>query len=167
TRNLFPLGPMLLTAWGPTEDRWFRSGMAHKVNALTRLAADFPQVTWTLVGDDGQHDPELYTYFAHQQPERVAAIAIRQLSATEALLAGGRAEETQQATPGIPWAYGPDGAALSFQLENAGVLPPHDHAPLAWPQSVTDQEEVTVAELLADYRQRPQDIQKSTQESII
>jgi len=164
TRNLFPLGPMLLTAWGPTEDRWFRSGMAHKVNALTRLAADFPQVTWTLVGDDGQHDPELYTYFAHQQPERVAAIAIRQLSATEALLAGGRAEETQQATPGIPWAYGPDGAALSFQLENAGVLPPHDHAPLAWPQSVTDQEEVTVAELRADYPQFTQDIPQHTQE---
>lgn len=164
TRNLFPLGPMLLTSWGPTENRWFRSGMAHKVNALNRLAADFPQITWTLVGDDGQHDPELYTYFAHLHSDRVAAIAIRQLSATEALLAGGRAEEIQQATPGIPLAYGPDGAALSFQLENAGVLPPHDHAPLAWPQSVTDQEEVTVAELRADYPQVSQDITQHTQE---
>ena len=151
TRHLFPLGPMLLTSWGPTEDRWFRSGMAHKVGALDRLAEDFPHLSWTLIGDDGQHDPEIYTDFAHHHPARVDAIAIRQLSATEALLAGGRAENTQGATPGIPWAYGPDGAALSFQLENSKVLPPREHAPLTWPQSVTSEEQLTVAELRADY----------------
>lgn len=164
TRHLFPLGPMLLTSWGPTEDRWFRSGMAHKVNALARLAADFPQLSWTLIGDDGQHDPEIYTHFARHHPGRVNAIAIRQLSATEALLAGGRAEETQRATPGIPWAYGPDGAALSFQLENSGVLPARTHPPLAWPQSVTAEEHLTVAELRADYPQFTQDIPDELQE---
>lgn len=161
TRHLFPLGPMLLTSWGPTEDRWFRSGMAHKVDALARLAADFPHLSWTLIGDDGQHDPEIYTHFAHHHPGRVDAIAIRQLSATEALLAGGRAEETQRATPGIPWAYGPDGAALSFQLEHSGVLPPREDAPLTWPQSVTSEEQLTVAELRADYPQFTQDIPES------
>ena len=164
TRHLFPLGPMLLTSWGPTEDRWFRSGLAHKVNALARLADDFPQLTWTLIGDDGQHDPEIYTHFAHHHPGQVDAIAIRQLSAAEALLAGGRAEETQRATPGISWAYGPDGAALSFQLENSGILPPREHPPLAWPQSVTAEEQLTVAELRADYPQFTQDIPSHTQE---
>ena len=142
---------------GPTEDRWFRSGMAHKVSALARLAEDFPQLTWSLIGDDGQHDPEIYTHFAHHHPGRVNGIAIRQLSATEALLAGGRAEETQRATDGVPWAYGPDGAALSFQLENFGILAPRSNPPLAWPQSVTAQEQITVAELRADYPQFTQD----------
>lgn len=164
TRHLFPLGPMLMTSWGPTEERWFRSGMAHKVNALSRLAADFPQLTWTLIGDDGQHDPEIYTHFAHHHPGKVDAIAIRQLSATEAVLAGGRAEETQYATPGISWAYGPDGAALSFQLENAGVLPPRENPPLAWPQSVTAEEHLTVAELRTDYPQFTQVFPRHTQE---
>lgn len=164
TRHLFPLGPMLLTSWGPTEDRWFRSGMAHKVNTLARLAADFPQLTWTLVGDDGQHDPEIYTHFAHHHPGRVDAIAIRQLSATEALLAGGRAENTQQATAGISWAYGPDGAAISFQLENSGVMPPREHAPLAWPHSVTAEEQLTVAELRVDYPEYTQDLPHEIQE---
>lgn len=164
TRHLFPLGPVLLTSWGPTEDRWFRSGMAHKVNALARLAADFPQVTWTLIGDDGQHDPEIYTHFAHHHPGKVKAIAIRQLSTTEAVLAGGRADATQRATPGISWAYGPDGAALSFQLEHSGVLPPREHAPLAWPQSVTAEEQLTVAELRSDYPQFTQDIPDHSQE---
>lgn len=165
TRNLFPLGPMLLTSWGPTEDRWFRSGMAHKVNALARLAEDFPQLEWTLIGDDGQHDPEIYTHFAHHHPGRVRGIAIRQLSATEALLAGGRAEETQRATDGVPWAYGPDGAALSFQLENAGVLPRRADAPLAWPQSVTAEEQLTVAELRADYPQFTREIRETKEPS--
>ena len=164
TRHLFPLGPMLLTSWGPTEDRWFRSGMAHKVDALARLAADFPHLTWKLIGDDGQHDPEIYTDFARHHPGRVEAIAIRQLSTTEALLAGGRADATQGATPGIPWAYGPDGAALSFQLENLGMLPPREHAPLTWPQSVTSEEQVTVAELRADYPQFTQDVPNDSQE---
>lgn len=164
TRHLFPLGPMLLTSWGPTEDRWFRSGMAHKVNALARLAADFPHLSWTLIGDDGQHDPEIYTHFARHHPGRVDAIAIRQLSPTEALLAGGRAEQTQRATHGIPWAYGPDGAALSFQLENLGALPPRADAPLTWPQSVTSEEQLTVAELRADYPQFTQDIPDQPQE---
>ncbi len=26
SRNLYPAGPLLLTDWGPTQDRWFRSG---------------------------------------------------------------------------------------------------------------------------------------------
>ena len=30
SRNLYPAGPLLLTDWGPTHDRWFRSGRAHK-----------------------------------------------------------------------------------------------------------------------------------------
>ena len=30
SRNLYPAGPLLLTDWGPTHDRWFRSGREHK-----------------------------------------------------------------------------------------------------------------------------------------
>nr|HPM52347.1 DUF2183 domain-containing protein [Rhodoglobus sp.] len=29
-RNLYPRGALLLTDWGPTHDRWFRSGQDHK-----------------------------------------------------------------------------------------------------------------------------------------
>src|SRR5699024_5333996 len=118
----------------------------------------------TLVGDDGQHDPEIYTHFAHHHPGRVDAIAIRQLSATEAWLAGGRAENTQQATAGISWTYGPDGAAISFQLENSGVMPPRAHAPLAWPHSVTAEEQLPVAELRVDYPEYTQDLPHEIQE---
>lgn len=89
TRNDFPLGPLLLTDWGPTNTGWFRSGPEHKRNSLTGLISDFPDIRWLLVGDDGQHDPEIYTTFAAAHPEHVQAIAIRELAMSEQVLAHG------------------------------------------------------------------------------
>ena len=89
SRNLYPPGPLLLTDWGPTTDRWFRSGQAHKRATLERLAAEFPDVRWLLIGDDGQHDQEIYGDFVASHPDNVAAVAIRQLSPTQSVLAGG------------------------------------------------------------------------------
>lgn len=120
SRNLFPPGPLLLTDWGPTHDRWFRSGRAHKEENLRRLAAEFPNVRWLLVGDDGQHDIELYRQFAAEQPDRVLAIAIREMTGGEAVLAGGRAEHVRDSP--VPIVFGPDGASLGEQLGRLGLL---------------------------------------------
>jgi phosphatidate phosphatase APP1 len=122
-RNLYPQGPLLLTDWGPTHDRWFRSGREHKRSSLLRLAEEFPTLKWLLVGDDGQHDEAIYGDFAQTHPENVAGVAIRQLSTSEAVLAGGRSKEGPDEIPGVDWSYAPDGAGLSAQLSAAGILP--------------------------------------------
>lgn len=130
TRNLYPQGPLLLTDWGPTEDRWFRSGQQHKVEQLARLAEEFPQIRWILIGDDGQHDPQIYADFARKHPESVKAVIIRELTYSEAVLAGGRAEQPEgeellKTTLGerqIPWIYGPDGKDISTMLTSYGLL---------------------------------------------
>jgi phosphatidate phosphatase APP1 len=122
SRNLYPAGPKLLTDWGPTPDRWFRSGQEHKRTSLERLAAEFPGVKWLLVGDDGQHDEAIYAEFAQRHPQNVRAIAIRQLSVGEAVLAGGRSKSSAPPTPGIPWIYSPDGAGMSARLEQLGII---------------------------------------------
>lgn len=88
-RHGYPEGPLLLTDWGPTNTGWFRSGQEHKQNSLARLAEEFPNIRWVLVGDDGQHDPELYGDFAGRYPDQVRAIGIRQLTATEQVLSHG------------------------------------------------------------------------------
>jgi phosphatidate phosphatase APP1 len=121
-RNLYPPGALLLTDWGPTHDRWFRSGRDHKHRNLERLAAEFPDVRWLLIGDDGQHDEEIYTEFSREHPDNVAAIAIRRLSPGEAVLAGGRSKAHE--APAAPWFSAPDGAGLSEQLVAAGILLP-------------------------------------------
>ena len=121
-RNLYPRGPLLLTDWGPTHDRWFRSGREHKKSSLERIAGEFPGMRWLLVGDDGQHDEEIYREFARAHPENVAAVAIRQLSPGEAVLAGGRSRPGDHQTEGVPWFYAPDGAGLVEQFRAAGIL---------------------------------------------
>ena len=123
-RNLYTQGTLLLTDWGPTHDRLFRSGQLHKRESLRRLADEFPELRWLLVGDDGQHDPALYQEFAREHPQNVAGIGIRQLSTSEAVLAGGRSAPKPETTPGVDWYYSPDGAGLSDQLSEAGILPP-------------------------------------------
>ncbi|MEY9953559.1 App1 family protein [Leifsonia sp. EB34] len=124
SRNLFPAGPLLLTDWGPTHDRFFRSGREHKRTSLSRLADEFPGLKWLLIGDDGQHDETLYGEFTTEHPENVAGVAIRQLSNSEAVLAGGRSKaEKHSEFSGAPWVYAPDGAGLSDQLKQHGLLP--------------------------------------------
>jgi len=126
SRNLYPPGPLLLTDWGPTNDRLFRSGRAHKRATLERLACEFPDVRWLLIGDDGQHDQEIYGNFVASHPDNVAAVAIRQLSPTQSVLAGGLplpADGSESADRhGRPWMCAPDGAGLARQLSETGLL---------------------------------------------
>lgn len=123
-RHLFPSGAMLLTDWGPTHDRWFRSGRAHKSTNLSRLAQEFPDIRWLLIGDDGQADDAIYTEFAGAHPANVAAVAIRRLTPAEAVLAGGRTAVNDHSAASVPWVSGDDGAELLDRLEEAGVVRP-------------------------------------------
>lgn len=122
-RNLYPPGALLLTDWGPTHDRWFRSGQEHKRSNLARLAEEFPQLRWLLFGDDGQHDEALYGEFAAAHPDNVAAVAIRQLSTGEAVLAGGRTKAAQrEEESAVRWFYGQNGAELARALVSADLM---------------------------------------------
>lgn len=124
SRNLYPSGALLLTAWGPTADRWFRSGQLHKQTSLERLATEFPDITWLLVGDDGQHDEAIYSEFLTAHPHNVLAVCIRQLTPGEAVLAGStRKPHSQRAEAAqVPWLYATDGAGLAEELHRHGLL---------------------------------------------
>jgi phosphatidate phosphatase APP1 len=128
-RHGYPPGPLLLTDWGPTATGWFRSGPAHKHAQLERLYADLPQVRWLLVGDDGQHDPTIYAETAVAHPDRLHAIAIRQLSVGEQLARHGLPSGPDPLTDaaaegGTPAVWAPDGLALRDALVSRGLLPP-------------------------------------------
>lgn len=122
SRNLYPRGALLLTEWGPNQNRWFRSGPEHKRISLERLASEFPSIRWLLIGDDGQHDERIYGDFARRHPEHVRAVAIRRLTPGEAVLAGGRTPAEARGPESVPWVYAPDGAGLSARLGELGLL---------------------------------------------
>jgi len=132
-RHRYPRGPLLLTDWGPTTQGMFRSGTAHKHDQLRRLFAELPQLRWFLVGDDGQHDPQVYGEAAHADPDRVEAVAIRQLSPAEQVLTHGTVEPptVRQArvhrmgalhTPDVEHLQAPDGHGLLDQLRSRRLI---------------------------------------------
>ena len=115
-----PDGPMLLTDWGPTPTGLFRSGQEHKKVQLRNLFIDFPDINWILVGDDGQHDPLIYGDAVFEHPDRVAGVAIRQLSPGEHVLSHGTASALEKMDTydrhGAPVIQGADGHELLREM---------------------------------------------------
>ncbi|WP_226805769.1 App1 family protein [Bifidobacterium eulemuris] len=81
----YPPGPLLLRDLDPRPKTFVPSGVQHKLEFAEQLMADFPDMKFILVGDDGQKDPTTYATIAKRYPGRVLAIAIRQLSPKESL----------------------------------------------------------------------------------
>jgi phosphatidate phosphatase APP1 len=74
----FPLGPLLLTDWGPGHGNLFRIGAReHKTGLIERILDEHPGLGLVLVGDTGQLDPEIYAAVAEAAPDRVRAIYVR------------------------------------------------------------------------------------------
>jgi phosphatidate phosphatase APP1 len=125
-----PQGSLLLTDLGPTGTELFRSGRDHKAATLRRLAEELPDLRWILVGDNGQHDPQVYETFAAEHPGKVAAIAVRELSVQEQVAQNGLPAPTPATRKAVDeldrssvvLAHAPDGNALAEQLREAGVI---------------------------------------------
>ena len=81
----FPAGPLLLRDLDPRPKTFIPSGPQHKLEFVEQLMADFPDMRFILVGDDGQKDPTTYATIVKRYPGRVLAIAIRQLSPRESM----------------------------------------------------------------------------------
>ena len=118
-QNNLPIGPMLMTDWGPTTTDMFRSGMEHKKTQLRNLLIMFPNIQWYLIGDDGQHDPIIYDDLAREYPRRVRGIGLRTLDPIEQVLSHGTTEATQGTRQdidiedeGVPIIRGEDGHEL-------------------------------------------------------
>lgn len=130
TRVGLPAGALLLTDFGPTGTALFRSGREHKANTLVQLADEFPDLRFVLIGDDGQHDPEIYRAFDEARPGRVEAVAIRQLSAVEQVVASGTPVPLPIAREGMAGlergdavvVSGENGTVLAERLRAAGVV---------------------------------------------
>ncbi|MBB3190903.1 phosphatidate phosphatase APP1 [Halomonas cerina] len=79
--NRIPVGPILfLREWGLSlRHPWPRRAEDHKQKLISRMLALFEGVPCILIGDSGQHDPEVYTRIVKAYPDRVQAIYIRRV----------------------------------------------------------------------------------------
>ncbi|WP_422822515.1 App1 family protein [Vreelandella hamiltonii] len=79
--NRIPVGPILfLREWGISWRKpWPRRAEAHKRDLIDRMLALYQDMPCILIGDSGQHDPEVYTEVVKAYPERIKAIYIRRV----------------------------------------------------------------------------------------
>lgn len=79
--NRIPAGPVLfLREWGISLKRpWPRKAEDHKIEVICNMLALYNDLPFILIGDSGQHDPEIYTEIVRVYPERVRAIYIRRV----------------------------------------------------------------------------------------
>ncbi|MDX1624394.1 MAG: phosphatase domain-containing protein [Gemmatimonadota bacterium] len=76
-----PAGPVELRDWGPVWDEVRRIGRReHKLESIRRIFRTVPHLSFLLVGDSGEEDPEIYRDIVHEFPARVPAVYIRDVS---------------------------------------------------------------------------------------
>jgi phosphatidate phosphatase APP1 len=80
--HAIPVGPILfLREWGITLQRPLPSkGKGHKLAMILKMLSVYADLPFVLIGDSGQHDPEIYAHIVRKYPGRVLAIYIRDVS---------------------------------------------------------------------------------------
>ncbi len=80
-RNI-PKGPILLKDKHINLKNIWKSGGGshhHKSEKIRFLLSFFPEMNFVLMGDSGQHDPEIYAEIKREFPDRIRAVFIREV----------------------------------------------------------------------------------------
>lgn len=80
--NEIPVGPILfLRDWGLTLQHPLpRRAEEHKLALIREMLTVYDDLPFILVGDSGQHDPEIYADIVAEHPGRIMAVYIRDVS---------------------------------------------------------------------------------------
>lgn len=76
-----PAGPLMLRDLGIDENKFITSGHGdHKTAQIARVLNAYPDLPFILIGDSGQHDPEIYRDVVKAFPNRIKAAYIRDVT---------------------------------------------------------------------------------------
>ena len=79
THGGFPRGVLRLKEISEASDNALFNQRDYKLRALTEVLRAYPDVRFSLFGDDGEQDPEIYATLREQFPAQVAGIWIRRV----------------------------------------------------------------------------------------
>lgn len=116
-----PPGPIFLKDWSPTvlgkhED--------HKLGLIRRLLATYPDLPFILLGDSGQEDPEIYAQAAVENPDRIKAVYIRDVTDDERQAEVERISGELLAASGIVMKLVKDSATAAEHALSLGLVSP-------------------------------------------
>jgi phosphatidate phosphatase APP1 len=112
----FPRGPVLLRdLLGTTEGREQKSVRLHEI------LDTHPDLRFVLLGDSGEHDPEIYAELVRAYPGRILAVYIREVRLDPG---DGRVEQVSGSwsAEDVPFVLAADSAAVRRHATQAGLL---------------------------------------------
>ncbi len=118
----FPRGPLLLRDLLGSGAQ--HSHASHKLERIDEVLGLHPGLSFVLIGDSGQHDPEIYAEVVERYPGRILAVYIRDVR----LDAGDRRAEAIAAAWGhdVPFVLVEDSTALARHAAGLGLLTRED-----------------------------------------
>ena len=115
-----PLGPLLLRDWDLARSLLRNAG--HKSAVIREIFATYPSMSFILVGDTSQEDPEIYAEAVREHPSRVLAIYIRDVGASDMRRAAVQELVTTVEAAGIPLILAPDTLSIARHAAERGFI---------------------------------------------
>lgn len=120
--NGFPDGPLLLRDFLGGEDD--HSHHAHKGEQIDEVLELHPDLPFVLIGDSGQHDPDIYAQAVRRHPGRILAVYIREVRLDPG---DGRVEAvSQEWDDSVPFVLAADSGVVADHAAGLGLIGAED-----------------------------------------
>ena len=85
-KNNFPKGPILLRDFVNPFAKKYKPEKPQKQKEIINILKTYPKLPFILIGDSGEHDPDIYIEIAEAHPERILAIYMRSVNHTKKMI---------------------------------------------------------------------------------
>ncbi len=79
-KNNFPKGPILLRDFVNPFAKKYKPEKPQKQKEIINILETYPKLPFILIGDSGEHDPDIYIEIAEAHPERILVIYMRSVN---------------------------------------------------------------------------------------
>lgn len=80
TKNKFPKGPILLRSFGNIFKKKIPNSKPEKQIEIENILSTYPDLSFVLIGDSGEHDPYIYLDIVNAFPDRIKAVYLRSVN---------------------------------------------------------------------------------------
>lgn len=95
----FPKGPILLRSFSKFWKKKPQAEKPQKQKEILNLLKTYPNLPFILIGDSGEHDPDIYMEIAEEFPNRILAIYLRSVKHKKKMLRVKSLVENYKTTP--------------------------------------------------------------------
>lgn len=98
-QNNFPKGPILLRSFQTFFKRKSDGHQPQKQLEILNILKTYPELSFILIGDSGEHDADIYKEIAELYPDKIAAIYLRSVNSNKRMLRVKGVYENYKTTP--------------------------------------------------------------------